>query len=80
MSSRPLRLLCYLCVKLQPHFHVRSYRLVHHHKFKRILHRKAGKMESVYLDEAIQKMKWIDPYCEILRVARAVGVTFGDSA
>jgi hypothetical protein len=37
-------------------------------------------MESVFLDEAIRKMKWIDPHREILRAARAVGVTFGDSA
>jgi hypothetical protein len=42
-----------------------------------MLRRKAGKMELVSLDEAIRKMKLLDPYREILRAA---GLTFGDSA
>jgi hypothetical protein len=41
---------------------------------------KAGKMESVSLDEALEKMKFIDPQSEIVHAARALGVTFGDSA
>lgn len=39
---------------------------------------KAGKMDSVSLDEAFKKMKFIDPNREIVHAARAVGATFGD--
>jgi len=45
-----------------------------------MLCRKAGKMESVSLDEALEKMKFIDTDGEIVHATRAVGVTFGDSA
>ena len=40
----------------------------------------AGKMEPVSLDEAREKMKFIDPSSEIVHAARCVGITFGDSA
>ena len=39
---------------------------------------KAGKMDSVSLDEALEKMKFVNPYGEIVQAARAVGATFGD--
>ena len=39
---------------------------------------KAGKMDSVSLDEALEKMKFINPYGEIVQAARAVGATVGD--
>jgi hypothetical protein len=39
---------------------------------------KAGKMDSVSLDEALDRMKFIDPDREIVHAARAVGATFGD--
>jgi len=54
--------------------------LVAQQKFGRMVCLKAGKMESVSLDEALEKMKFIDPDCEIVLAARAVGATFGDSA
>ena len=41
---------------------------------------KAGKMASVSLDEALEKMKYVAPDSEIVHAARAVGATFGDSA
>jgi hypothetical protein len=41
---------------------------------------KAGKMASVSLDEALEKMNFIDPSSEIVHAARCVGITFGDSA
>lgn len=41
---------------------------------------KAGKMASVSLDEALEKMKFIDPSGEIVHAARSAGITFGDSA
>lgn len=58
-------------------FHPCGYQFRPHQKFERILCRKAGKMELVFLDEAIRKMRLFDPDREILRAA---GVTFGDSA
>jgi len=52
--------------------------LVAKQQFGRMVCRKAGKMDSVSLDEALEKMKYIDPDCEIVHGARAVGATFGD--
>jgi 6-phosphofructokinase len=49
-------------------------------QFGRMVCLKAGKMVSVSLDEALEKMKYIDPSSEIVHAARAVGATFGDSA
>jgi 6-phosphofructokinase 1 len=54
--------------------------LVAKQQFGRMVCLKAGKMESVSLDEALEKMKYIDPNSEIVHAARAVGATFGDSA
>jgi hypothetical protein len=47
-------------------------------EFGRMVCLKAGKMDSVSLDEALEKMKFIDPNSEIVHAARAVGATFGD--
>jgi ATP-dependent phosphofructokinase / diphosphate-dependent phosphofructokinase len=52
--------------------------LVASQQFGRMVCLKAGKMDSVSLDEALEKMKYIDPNCEIVHAARAVGATFGD--
>ncbi|MGB9434821.1 MAG: hypothetical protein WBQ89_21430 [Candidatus Acidiferrum sp.] len=54
--------------------------LVAKQHFGRMVCLKAGKMESVSLDEALEKMKQIDPSSETVHAARAVGATFGDSA
>jgi 6-phosphofructokinase 1 len=61
-------------------FGVAATDLVAKQQFGRMVCLKAGKMESVSLDEALEKMKFIDPNCEIVHAARAVGATFGDSA
>ena len=61
-------------------FGVAATDLVAKQQFGRMVCLKAGKMESVSLDEALEKMKYIDPTCEIVHAARAVGATFGDSA
>jgi ATP-dependent phosphofructokinase / diphosphate-dependent phosphofructokinase len=61
-------------------FGVAATDLVANQQFGRMVCLKAGKMESVSLDEALEKMKYIDPTCEIVHAARAVGATFGDSA
>jgi ATP-dependent phosphofructokinase / diphosphate-dependent phosphofructokinase len=54
--------------------------LVAKQRFGRLVILKAGKMDSVSLEEALEKMKFIDPNSEIVHAARAVGATFGDSA
>jgi ATP-dependent phosphofructokinase / diphosphate-dependent phosphofructokinase len=54
--------------------------LVAKHRFGRMVCLKSGKMESVSLDEALEKMKYVEPDNEIVHAARAVGATFGDSA
>jgi len=61
-------------------FGVAATDLIAHQQFGRMVCLKAGKMESVSLDEALEKMKYIDPNSEIVHAARAVGATFGDSA
>jgi ATP-dependent phosphofructokinase / diphosphate-dependent phosphofructokinase len=59
-------------------FGVAATDLVAKQQFGRMVCLKSGKMESVSLDEALEKMKFIDPACEIVHAARAVGATFGD--
>jgi ATP-dependent phosphofructokinase / diphosphate-dependent phosphofructokinase len=54
--------------------------LVANHKFGRMVCLKSGSIESVSLDEALEKMKYVDPASEIVHAARSVGATFGDSA
>jgi len=54
--------------------------LVAKHHFGRMVCLKSGKIESVSLDEALERMKYVDPNSEIVHAARAVGATFGDSA
>jgi hypothetical protein len=39
---------------------------------------RAGKIESVSLEEAINAPKLVDPKSDYVRAARAVGITFGD--
>lgn len=41
---------------------------------------KSGQNDSATLHEAFEKMKYVDPGCESVHAARAVGATFGDSA
>jgi 6-phosphofructokinase 1 len=61
-------------------FGVAATDLVAKQQFGRMVCLKAGKMESVPFDEALEKMKYVDPNSEIVHAARAVGATFGDSA
>src|ERR1700751_782005 len=61
-------------------FGVAATDLVAKGEFGRMVCLKAGKMDSVSLVEALEKMKFIDPNSEIVHAARAVGATFGDCA
>ena len=49
-------------------------------EFNRMVCLRAGKIESVTLDEALSQMKVVDPAGEIVHAARAIGTTFGDCA
>jgi 6-phosphofructokinase 1 len=60
-------------------FGVAATDLVAKGQFGRMVCLKAGKMASVSLDEALEKMKFIEPGCEVVQAARAVGATFGDN-
>jgi len=53
--------------------------LVAKRHFGRMVCLKSGKIDSVALDEALEKMKYVDPDSEIVHAARSVGATFGDS-
>src|SRR5215470_6740615 len=59
---------------------VASTDLLAKHHFGRMVCLKSGKIESVSLDEALEKMKYVDPGSEVVHAARSVGATFGDSA
>jgi 6-phosphofructokinase 1 len=65
---------------LSTRFGVAATNLVANGQFGRMVCLKAGKMASVSLDEALEKMKFIDPSSEIVRAARSVEITLGDSA
>jgi ATP-dependent phosphofructokinase / diphosphate-dependent phosphofructokinase len=52
--------------------------LVAEKRYGRMVCLRSGKIESVPLDEAIGSPKLVDPNCDHVHAARAVGVTFGD--
>jgi 6-phosphofructokinase 1 len=54
--------------------------LVSRGEFNRMVCLRAGRIESVTLDEALSQMKVVDPAGEIVHAARAIGTTFGDCA
>jgi 6-phosphofructokinase 1 len=54
--------------------------LVARQQFNRMVCLRAGKIESVSLEEALSKVKCVDPASEIVHAARAIGATFGDGA
>jgi 6-phosphofructokinase 1 len=65
---------------LSTRFGVAATNLVANGQFGRMVRLKAGKMASVSLDEALEKMKFIHPSGEIVLAARSVEITLGDSA
>jgi 6-phosphofructokinase len=70
--------LCVSSAILGTRFGVADTLLAAKQQFGRMLCLKAGKMDSVSHDEALEKMKYINPDCEIVHAARTVGATFGD--
>jgi phosphofructokinase-like protein len=63
---------------LATRFGVSATELVARGEFGRMVCLRAGKTESVPLEDAVAKMKFVDPQGEMVRVARSVGMTFGD--
>ena len=63
---------------LATRFGVRAVDLVARGEFGRMVCLRAGKIESVSLEEAIGVCKTVDPNGDHVRAARAVGITFGD--
>jgi ATP-dependent phosphofructokinase / diphosphate-dependent phosphofructokinase len=46
--------------------------------FGRMVCLRAGKIESVPLEEAVGTVRTVDPLCDHVRTARSVGISFGD--
>lgn len=63
---------------LATRFGVAAAELVDRGAFGRMVCLHAGKINSVPLEEAVEKIKFVDPQGEMVRVARSVGITFGD--
>jgi phosphofructokinase-like protein len=65
---------------LATRFGVAAVELIDRREFGRMVCLRAGKIASVPLEEAVEKIKFVDPQGEMVRVARSVGITFGDEA
>jgi len=63
---------------LATRFGVAAVDLIGDGEFDRMVCLRAGKIESVPLEEAINAPKLVDPKSDYVRAARAVGITFGD--
>lgn len=59
-------------------FGVAAVELVARGEFGRMVSLKAGRIDSVPLEEAVQQLKLVDPEGELVMAARAVGTSFGD--
>jgi len=63
---------------LATRFGVEAVELIARGEFGRMVCLKAGEIESVTFDEAVGESRLVDPKGSIVRMARAVGITFGD--
>lgn len=63
---------------LATRFGVAAVDLVARHQYGRMVCLCAGKIESVPIADAIGALKLVNPACDYVRAARAVGITFGD--
>jgi phosphofructokinase-like protein len=59
-------------------FGVAAVELIARREFGRMVTLKAGRIDSVPLEEAVQSVKLVDPAGELVMAARAVGTSFGD--
>ncbi|MCD6362866.1 MAG: 6-phosphofructokinase [Synergistetes bacterium] len=63
---------------LATRFGVKAVELAVEGRFGEMVCLKGGEISSVPLDKAVEHIKLVPPDCELVRVARAVGVSFGD--
>ena len=63
---------------LATRFGVEAVELIAQGNFNRMVCLRAGEIESVPIDEAVGVTRLVDPHGSMVRVARAVGITFGD--
>lgn len=63
---------------LSTRYGVEAVELVNKEMFGRMVSLQGNKITSVTLDEAVGKTKCVDPDGELVRIARSVGVGFGD--
>lgn len=59
---------------------VKATDLVARGQFQQMVCLRAGEISSVGLEEALSKVKLVDPASEMVRAARATGIMFGDDA
>jgi len=64
---------------LATRFGVHATELIERRAFGRMVCLKAGRIESVPLEEAVRADKRVDPKGEYVHAARATGITFGDA-
>ena len=63
---------------LATRFGVEAVELAARGNFGRMVCLRGGEIESVPLDDAVDKVRLVDPEGSMVRAARAVGITFGD--
>jgi 6-phosphofructokinase 1 len=59
-------------------FGVAATELVARGEFGRMVALRAGAIESVEIAEAVRTTRYVDPHCDLVRMARTIGVCFGD--
>ena len=65
---------------LATRFGVAASELLARGEFGRMVCLHGGKIDSVPLEEAVAKLKRVDPQGELVRTARSLGMTFGDES
>ena len=63
---------------LATRFGVEAVELIARGEYGRMVCLRAGEIESVTLDEAVGETRLVDPKGSLVRIARSVGITFGD--
>ncbi|MBZ5540306.1 MAG: ATP-dependent 6-phosphofructokinase [Acidobacteriia bacterium] len=65
---------------LATRFGVAATQMVARGEFGRMVCLRAGKIDSVPLEDALARLKCVDPRGELVEVARSLGMTFGDES
>ena len=63
---------------LSTRFGVAAVELIAAGKFGRMVSLRGRGITDVAIDDAVEKLKTVDPSCELVRTAREIGVCFGD--